>query len=244
MSVIFGQPWGGLGDNLQFTTLPRLFSEIGEEFYISVHNQCRNSEIYDFCWRHNPHVKGFVDHLPTVGACAPDIKKGVTNNIVSAAEIRHGFSGDGRYPEIYYDANLIENMSDKILVDLSAHTLIKNGLDKFYNVDSLFDLVDGNIPRENVRFVTFKNIDIPYLSGGFEFEEQEIEIENIFQYADLIHSAKEYYCLYSGGNSMAAAVKYKCNSNVKINCFLHGTVQEHLDKAFFIFDNVDYIEVV
>lgn len=244
MSVIFGQPWGGLGDNLQFTTLPRLFSDIGEEFYISIHNQYRNSEIYDFCWRHNPYVLGTVDHFPTVGACAPDIGKGITNNIVSAAEIRHGFSGDGRYPEIYYDAKIVDGMEDKILVDLSAHTLIKNGLDKFYNVDSLFDLVDGSIPRENVRFVTFKNIDIPYLSGGFDFEEQEIEIESIFQYADLIHSSKEYYCLYSGGNAMAAAVKNKSNSNVKINCFLHGTVQEHLDKAFFIFDNVNYIEVV
>lgn len=244
MSVIFGQPWGGLGDNLQFTTLPRLFSDAGEKFYISIHNKYRNSEIYNFCWRDNPYVLGVVDQQPTVGSCAPDIGKGVTDNIVSAAEIRHGFSGEGRYPEIYYDAKTIEGMEDKILVDLSAHTLINNGLDKFYNVDSLFDLVDGSIPRENVRFVTFKNVDIPYLSGGFDFEEQEIEIESIFQYADLIHSCKEYYCLYSGGNSMAAAIKHRCNSNVKINCFLHGTVQEHLDKAFFIFDNVNYVEVV
>ena len=27
MKVYFGQPWGGLGDNLQFTTLPKLFSK-------------------------------------------------------------------------------------------------------------------------------------------------------------------------------------------------------------------------
>ena len=38
MKVYFGQPWGGLGDNLQFTTLPRLFSEKGVDFFVSQHN--------------------------------------------------------------------------------------------------------------------------------------------------------------------------------------------------------------
>ena len=42
---------------------------------------------------------------------------------------------------------------------------------------------------------------------------------------------------------MAAAVKYKEQSNVELNCFLHGTVKEHKDKGFFIFDNVNYIEI-
>ena len=43
---------------------------------------------------------------------------------------------------------------------------------------------------------------------------------------------------------MAAAVKNKSGSKVKINCFLHGTKQEYLDNYhFFIFDNVNYIEV-
>jgi hypothetical protein len=30
---------------------------------------------------------------------------------------------------------------------------------------------------------------------------------------------------------------------VEINCFLHGTKQEHIDKSYFLFDNVNYIEV-
>jgi hypothetical protein len=91
--------------------------------------------------------------------------------------------------------------------------------------------------------VTFKNVNSLSLSGGFEFENNPLEIESIFQYADIIHSAKDYFCLYSGGNSMAAAIKYKYGSEVNLNCFLHGTVQEHKDKGFFVFDNVNYIEV-
>jgi hypothetical protein len=41
---------------------------------------------------------------------------------------------------------------------------------------------------------------------------------------------------------MAAAVKNKSGSEVKITCFLPGTKQEHIHDSF-IFDNVNYIEV-
>lgn len=242
MNVFFGQPWGGLGDNLQFTTLPRLFSERGDDFYISAQNTYRNPEIYDFCWKDNPYVKGIAKNSPNIGSCAPDLQHGTTDNIVSAAEIRHGFSGDGRYPEIYYEAKLLEEYKDKTIVDLSAHTLLRNNVGEFYDADKLFSLVEQSVP-DDALFVTFKNVNSLSLAGGFPFEQNELVIESIFQYANIIHSSKSYFCLYSGGNSMAAAVKYKCKSDVELNCFLHGTVQEHKDKGFFIFDNVNYIEV-
>jgi hypothetical protein len=241
-NVYFAQPWGGLGDNLQFTTLPRLFNERGIDFYLSVQNTYRNPEIYDFCWKDNPYVRGIAKNGPNVGSLAPDLPHGVTDNIVSAAEIRHGFDGDGRYPEIYYEAEFLEEYKDKTIVDLSAHTLLKNNVGEFYDADKLFSLVGESVP-DDALFVSFKNVNSLSLAGGFPFEQNELIIESIFQYANMIHSCKRYFCLYSGGNSMAAAVKYKCKSEVELNCFLHGTVQEHKDKGFFIFDNVNYIEV-
>ena len=121
MKVYFGQPWGGLGDNLQFTTLPRLFSEKGVDFFVSQHNTYRNPEIYQFCWANNPYVKGIVSNVANVGACAPDLQKGRTDNIVSAAEIRHGFLGSGRYPEIYYDAKVLDEQAPTLLVHKVGH---------------------------------------------------------------------------------------------------------------------------
>lgn len=242
MKVFFAQPWGGLGDNLAFTTLPKLYSERGDEFYISSQNVYRNSEIYEFCWKNNPYVSGISDNVPNIGSCAPDIKNGIANNVISAVEIRHGFIGEGRYPEIYYTPNLLENFNDKTIVDLSAHTLLKNNVGEFYNADKLFSLVESSVP-DDALMITFKNVNSLSLSGEFAFENNPLEIESIFQYADIIHSAKNYFCLYSGGNSMAAAIKYKYGSEVNLNCFLHGTVQEHKDRGFFIFDNVNYIEI-
>ena len=47
MKKILYQPWGGLGDNLQFSTLPEMFSKLGYEVYISDKNAYRSVEIFD-----------------------------------------------------------------------------------------------------------------------------------------------------------------------------------------------------
>ena len=32
--ICISQPWGGLGDNLAFSTLPELYSKLGHDVYI------------------------------------------------------------------------------------------------------------------------------------------------------------------------------------------------------------------
>jgi len=56
--IIISQPWGGLGDNLHYSTLPELFSNKGYDVYISNNNKVRNSEIFDLVWKMNPYIKG------------------------------------------------------------------------------------------------------------------------------------------------------------------------------------------
>ena len=241
-SVYLAQHWGGLGDNLQFSSLPRLYSENGIDFYLSNENAYRNPEIYEFCWGHNPYVKGIANHPPTIGACAPGAPQGMSDNIVAASEIRHGFPAQSKYPEIYYEPNYIEELSDKVIVDLSAHSVITCGIETLYNVEKLHHLIDECIPKENILLAQFNHIQTNFFPHQFNFEGEPFTIKSLFHYADCIHSCKEYYCMYSGGNSMAAGIKSKYNSKVKINCFLYRTLQEHKEMGFFVFDNVNYIE--
>ena len=44
---ILAQPWGGLGDNLQFSTLPEKFSEKNIEVFISDKKECISSPQLD-----------------------------------------------------------------------------------------------------------------------------------------------------------------------------------------------------
>ena len=59
--VIIEQSWGGLGDNLQLSTLPELLSGHGYEVYVSTNNAYRNPEIKSLVWDKNPFVSGIVD---------------------------------------------------------------------------------------------------------------------------------------------------------------------------------------
>ena len=56
-NVVFSQPWGGLGDNIQYSNLPRLYSSIGKDFYISRFNFVRSKELEELCWSSNEYVK-------------------------------------------------------------------------------------------------------------------------------------------------------------------------------------------
>ena len=50
---------GGLGDCLQFSTLPEQFSkQQGRDTYVLDESHFRNKEIYDLVWGCNPYIKG------------------------------------------------------------------------------------------------------------------------------------------------------------------------------------------
>lgn len=55
--------WGGLGDNLQVSTIPRRFYEkFGYKgVYISNSVPWRNKEIKELVWDLNPYIAGFTD---------------------------------------------------------------------------------------------------------------------------------------------------------------------------------------
>ena len=53
--VLLGSYFGGLGDNLQFSTLPEeFFKQQGRDTYIVSETTFRNKEIYDLVWGCNP----------------------------------------------------------------------------------------------------------------------------------------------------------------------------------------------
>lgn len=243
--MVLSQPWGGLGDNLQFTTLPRLYSQRGIEFYLSNTNRYMNEDIYDVVWKYNPYVKGISDDPPNIGAGAPNLPSGVCDNVISASEIRHGFSGDGRYPEIYYKPNKLNELYNTTIVDFSAISTLKYGL---YNMDSLFKQIENNLNFSECVMVYFKknlrevrNILLEFSSG---LTPKTIEIESLAHYADVLYSSKSYYSLHSGGHCLAAGIKNKYGNSIEINCFLPGTVKNRREKSCYVFDNVNYIEIV
>ena len=150
--AIFAQPWGGLGDNLQFSNLPKLYNNQGFQFKISYFNHERNTNIYDFCWKSNPYYSGKTIYKPNIGwnKWIDNYSQVLENkdlNAVQVMNVCHGFEpGDG-YPSIYLDGNYKSRPIDfEFITDLNAISSIptENGWKNVYDYIKLKDIHQMN----------------------------------------------------------------------------------------------------
>jgi len=223
--IIISQPWGGLGDNLQFSTLPKLYSELGYEVYISKGNVCRNPEIYDLVWKLNPYIKGEIDEPPNAGECIP--LQFVTEQYITNIERSHDLSnGTEIYPIIYYSPKKLDSLENTIIYDITSISSIYSDEYIHRSFTKIFEKYP-NHDRKKVVFKYISNRETP------DFNTNIIEINSIYDYCDILYSCKVYVSLLSGGSVLASAIKQH-NATPEIHCF-------HYYKCnIFTFNNATY----
>jgi len=126
--IVLAQPFGGLGDNLLYSTLPERFAALGKTVYIARKNVVRGQSAFDLVWGANPYVSGMIDEAPNAGDCCysayathgegPRVK-----NIISRIEAAHGLEPLHTIPKVYYQPTLIEDLRDKIIVDVTSNSI-------------------------------------------------------------------------------------------------------------------------
>ncbi len=198
----------GLGDHLFYSKLPQLLVEkkMYKKIYISEDSIYRFDGIKDLVWGCNPYVSGFCEGDGwTYSGIRPE-----NGNFVDGIEIL--FNGDdsirGRSPQLYLNKNdRLKNLNidGKIYVDLSS----------FSNRDTpSFETIVAYLKRykkSSILITEPRN----YIGGIFnEFEKVALP-NSIFEYCDYLLSCEKYYCLYSGGNSLAPAMGIQANVFVK-----------------------------
>ena len=234
--VILGAWHGGLGDNLQFSTLPEEFyKQQGKETYIWASSPFRNSEIYELVWKHNPYVKGIREGERTAGDL-PDLHKSELSNCISNWEHLHGLKPTNKYPKVYYQPKpRTENLSDVFLVDMSA-------------ISTNYNLSDIEIQLTNFKS---ENPNKVYLGVSFNqnFQRNQyqihvddiIEVGTIFDYCDIMNESYGILTLHAGQSHLSSAMK-QYNPELKSFCFMEEErYQYHKDKSIFLFDNVEYL---
>lgn len=238
--VILSAYHGGLGDNLQFSTLPEeFFKQQGRDTYIWSKSSFRNPEIYDLVWGYNPYIKGIRDGEWNAGDTPEIGHRNITNDCISNWEALHGLNATNKYPRIYYHPKKIDQFSDIIIVDLSSISLT-------YNRDKIINLYNSIKNQYNKPFfgIEFKN-KINYQGSHTIYDPDVdgiIEIENLFAYVDIIYSSYGIISLHSGQNHLAAAIKADYNSNLNIFALMDEESYQHqYNKGIFIFDNVNYL---
>ena len=247
--VLLGSYFGGLGDNLQFSTLPEEFSkQQGRDTYIVSETTFRNKEIYDLVWGCNPYVKGVKDGRRTAGD-TPEIDFVNPNGYYSSItnwEYLHGLKPTNSLPKIYYKPKKLKGYENTILVDLSSISFKHNG-DKS-SFPPAYDEKEVLTEYNKLRYFNPKkkfakvNFSQDLGTNSFNFNSDlTITVDSIFHYCDLMNSVYGILGLYSGQSALSAAI-IEYNPDLLSMCLISEAVyKKHCKQRGFIFENLKYI---
>ena len=237
---------GGLGDALQFSTLPEQFSkQQNRKTYIVADAPFRNQGIYDLVWDKNPYVLGKkfgtwnAGDLPEIPYRQDGfLEENGTGNMISNWEKFHGLEPTNKYPKVYYEPEKDKGVKDLFIVDFTSTTVN----DDSKQIAKSLESIRNEYPDRKFVSVFFEDIEVKNDSSGDIKFDGYIEVENIFRYCDLISSVYGYVSVHSGGTTLSAALK-EYSPELKSICILskewyneHQVVDNH-----FIFDNINYL---
>ena len=197
-SLILQIKYGGLGDHLFYSHLPRIAKELGyKKVYISNFSDFRNPIYKKLIWEPNPYVDGFCDekgYYPIF----KDVEEGT--NILDRIMLEQGLDDGKRFhePELYYQPKIRQELVGKNIFDpnyisnagkLSSATIEKYFKDNNVRTDYQMKLRDNSIPLK-------RNI-------------ETLSTETLEEFCDAIASCGRMYCLTTGTATLAAALGKK-----------------------------------
>jgi hypothetical protein len=219
--------FGGMGDHLLLSTLPRRFDEVRSEeapdgYDVYMHDgeltRFRNSEIKDLIMR-NPHIKGFSSRPPNAGhGVYVDIwgrfcwesRLRSADPIALMEEVNGLPSPYSHAPEIYPELVPVNTNDGVILIDPYSSSLP-------FTQDSVGPWVEfyqGHYPGK-----TFHVVETPGYAAFHRalFGFPKIEAKSLAEYIGLLRSAHAFFGVESGGQMLAAAVKNSIRPELKVH---------------------------
>jgi hypothetical protein len=183
--IIISQPWGGLGDNLQLSTIPEIAKSLGYEVYVSNQNTNRSEDIKHLVWEMNPFIDGFVDEPGTIDW---NSYKNIYNQVIKDVEMMvfGSVHSDGN-PKLYLPDHLkekVEYFKGRTIIDPNAVS------------------ADGAVDFEKL----YCNYSNPILLNTEHEQYETYQTKNIINWVMAINSCKKFVCANSGGSVVATAL--------------------------------------
>jgi hypothetical protein len=221
--IIIGIHAGGLGDHLAYSALPRLYKRAGaKQVLLSTRTNhgepfTRNSEVSQIVWGPNPFVDGFTDEPANVGEKGwPPIEyfkaaKTTISPIDTVCKV-HGLpvlKADGvtrvlsPIPDFFYSPKGRADFSDKVVCD-------PRSISQGFNPEVFAQFVQFIAKWHDLILDEIVVLDSKFAGGhGKSTLPRNIRyhVQNIFEYADIVKSAKCFLVTESGGQSLAAAIR-------------------------------------
>jgi hypothetical protein len=247
-SVNFSQPWGGLGDNLQFSNLPKLYNSIGTKFFISIFNYTRNKEIEDLVWIKNDFVSRNKRIFPNVGyKVLIDSNFRLVNqeyNNIQNINVLHGFEPGLGFPEFNLSEYNLKNQSKEfdLILDVNAFSLFQGGV-HLYDEEEFNNMINSYTSASSIELI-FPNL---YKKNIVNKTSNKLEIYRLKDLIEVLLNTKTFVCLNSGSHVLAAGLKEMTGSPKNIISFnnFYDNIKIKSGKVLnkngkFYFDNVFY----
>jgi hypothetical protein len=189
--------FGGLGDHLFHSHIPRIAKETGlfEEVFVSTRSDFRSQETKHLVWELNPFVDGFNDEPGTPrGQISTPLDPGV--NLLDAIMKSYGLDDGKRMhePEIFYKPTLIPELKNVSIYDPNY---ISNA--------GWLDSGDIETARRRNGFLIDAQMKLRNRSLPIRVS-REIEARSLQHFCDIIFSCSHLYCLTTGTATLAAAL--------------------------------------
>lgn len=231
---------GGLGDELQFTTLPEILTKQGHEVYLLKDSNevlpYRNNAIKNFVWGKNPYIKGEIEGEWNLGDL-PNLYKNTEQDFIKNWERAFGLEPQNSLPNLYRSPNH-KILSQIGLIELGAISLK-------YNKERVIKTVNSIIKQHpKVRWFQIasnyqpNNIELPNVD--------KIEIRGNIDTLSYIYNdicgCNVFVSLSSGLQSVAAAAR-RFNPNMKqYTIHPESDSQWILESKLFVYPKVEYIK--
>jgi len=247
--IIIYQPWGGLGDNLQYSTLPELFSEKGYDVYIHSNNSSRNPEITELVWGQNPYIKGIIDGEPNAGHCKNIYWPPTEQNeyFIHRIELSHGFERSNFFPKIYYNPIIIPEYNNDIIIDLTGASVVLEMHKYIEYIDYFTPLIHNK--NKNIKLIKFEKIQSnPIFEDVYNYLKTKItdieylNVKSLIQYCDIIKNCDTVIIVNSGINSLSSAIK---QDSIKPNilCYYFFSKYSYQEmKGYYYYKNIEYFQ--
>lgn len=199
--LIIEIPYGGLGDHLFHSHIPKIAKETGkyQKVYISNNSLYRHPDNKYIVWELNPYIDGFINE-PGTKCDLKEILKNIRNSCNLLDEIMYFFNLDDgnkmHEPEIYYKPMFIKEYH-KTIFDPNYLSWVGD-IDK---KDMMWFLKKRKYSFDAIMKIrTEKALYIPKSTDFF------IETPTLQDFCNLIYSSTKLFCLTSGTATLASSL--------------------------------------
>ena len=239
--------WGGLGDHLFHSHLPRLAKQSYgyDHVYISTFSNYNHPNTKRLVWDLNPFVDGFVDidHPKANFAAVPE-----GQNILDAVSSFYGLIGNHTFlqePEIYYTPKVLPELASSVVCEFNHINSL--GIPSLSSVLSYFSSNNVCIDHQIAPFnssqsaKSFSPVASKSSTPGTLCPHKpaaclhlasisELRPNNLEELCDIIASCKKFFCVISGPATLAPSLQVSAQVlfvDGALNMFRHSQLNSY-----------------